>query len=325
MSTMSEVPGGGPLLPPTPPGAVRRSTTITVSPRGDWTSGTHLEAVGRDVRGVTGDRVDVLAQETIAFDVDPQGSIEPSPSVPAALWGTSTSRGLRKRLADLDLDPAGLVATLLDDVVGTTIASGYGRLYEEKLGLAAPTYDPARFTEAMRSTCAGFATMHRHGEVFDLHPYFDSKPPSVEFVPDDVRSWHRDAPLPRHAFRRRRLLEVQPGPDATAVAIRGYFRDTFGRVDGTEVVVHEYGLSAHAAGDPLLLTSITPRPGNLPLQHCPLAATSPQVLVGRPLAEVEGAVRSDLSGPVGCTHLNDEVRSLRLVPGLVGLAAQNLT
>lgn len=318
---MSAVPGGT-QLGPVPLGATRRTTTLLVTPRGGWAEGQVVTAIGRNLSRHESGEVST-AHERFAFDIDAAGLIVPhasGPTVPEQLRGLSAQRGLRKAVTRLraDLGGEGLVGSdggltdaLLDDIVGTSVASGYGRLYEGSLRQAG-----GGISSAMRLTCIGFSTMHQRGEEFDVQRYFEKKPPSIEFVPPDPLAWHEDLPMPPDAFRRRRMLQVEPSGEGT-VAVTGYFRDTFMRPDGVEMVVHEYGLRATVSGDPLTLESVEAVPGNLPLDHCPMAAGSALGLAGLPLTEVETAVRRELTGPAGCTHLNDELRSLRLVRALM--------
>lgn len=321
---MTAVPGGGVRLGPVPPGATRRTTTLLFAPLGLWSQGQSVTALGRDLsRAANGDVTE--HHERFTFDLDTGGLIVPHAagrSVPEEFRGLSAQRGLRKAMARLRaertdggdglLGPAdGLYDALLDDLPGTSVASGYGRLYEGSVGRT-----DGRISSTMRLTCVGFSTMHQRGEDFDVQRYFETKPPSVEFVPADPLAWHDDPAMPPSSFRRRRMLQVEPG-DGGAITVAGYFRDTFMRPDGVEMVVHEYGLRATVSGDPLILDRAEAVPGNLPLDHCPLAATSARKLEGRPLSQVEAAVRREVAGPTGCTHLNDELRSLRLVPALL--------
>ena len=328
---VAALPGDGVHLDPTPQGATRRTTTVVIAPQGEWAAGQRVTALGRDLDRTEGDLVR-MEHDGFSFDIDADGLIVPDESlrgagrtVPEDLRGQSAQRGLRKRLAQLHTDErsasgsvlgteGGLYDTLLDDIVGTSLASGYGGLYE-----GSNAHRGSQISSSMSMNCVGFNTMHRLGQEFDVLQYFERKPRSIEFVPDDVLAWHDDLPMRPNTFRRRRMLQVAPllaGP----IVVTGYFRDTFMRPDGVEMVVHEYGLNATVSGEPLVLDRVEAVPGNLPLDHCPLAARSALTLEGLPLAEVEQTVRREATGPTGCTHLNDELRALRLVQTL--LAAQ---
>lgn len=320
---MFAIPHNGSVLAPTPPGAVRCTTTLTAIPHRDWASGQTVSAVGRHLLHTT-DGIAHTRHDNLAVDVDQAGLILPrrnGRTVPEQLRGRPAQRGLRKAVAELrdSLEdngeslmgpPGGLYDTLLDDVVGTTIASGYGRLQEGPAGPA------PEFVGHMRRTCVGFSTMHRRGEEFDTTRYLDSKPLSVEFVSSDPLAWHADRAMTPNSFRRRRMLQVQPGHGSN-FAVTGYFRDTFMSYEGVERVVHEYGVTANVSGPPFVVNALKALPGDLPLAYCPLAARSATALEGLGLAEIDGVVRREVAGPASCTHLNDELRSLRLVPALL--------
>lgn len=316
------VPGGGELLEVTPPGAVRRTMTTQVTARdGDWVHGIRFQSVGRDlIHGLDGSvRIEA---DRIAFDVDPADVIVPivgEPTVPEVLRGVSARRGLRKRVAELraegrlpECGPAGgLCDALLDEIPGVLVVSGYGRMYDEVAD--AP---PQLLRGPAAQVCVGFDRLAASGEPF-TSTRFLSRAPSAEFVPADELAWHHDPVPPVGAVRRRRMLQVRPVDDRIEVA--GYFRDTFRRPDGVEVVIHEYGISAMLGGSPPVVEALEAHPGRLPMEHCPLAAVGTAAVIGAPVGEIDGAVRGSLRGPRSCTHLNDELRSLRLVPVLMSM------
>jgi hypothetical protein len=139
--------------------------------------------------------------------------------------------------------------------------------------------------------------------------------PSLE-VSDDRFAWHTVPPLPPGAMRRRRLLDVVPGPPIEAYSM---FRDTYVDPDGTERVLHEYTLSALFDED-FLVEGIDACPGALPFAQCPAAAASARHSIGHRAESLADVVDRDLWGPSTCTHLNDLLRTLVAVPGLVALA-----
>ena len=67
---MTTVPGGGIRLDPTPLGAVRRTTTMVIAPRGEWAAGQTLTAIGRDLVRTHGDVVR-SSHDELTFDIDP--------------------------------------------------------------------------------------------------------------------------------------------------------------------------------------------------------------------------------------------------------------
>jgi hypothetical protein len=134
-------------------------------------------------------------------------------------------------------------------------------------------------------------------------------PTAPDLSADDPLGWHPMPPLAARAMRRRRLLDVEPITDSRA-QISAMFRDSYVEPDGAEVVLHEYLLTAVAAGDPLALADVVATPRVLPATECPVAAGSAGWLDGVPVAEVRCVASGRLRGIQTCTHLNDLLRSL---------------
>jgi hypothetical protein len=117
-------------------------------------------------------------------------------------------------------------------------------------------------------------------------------------------------------MRRRRLVDVwrgvgTDGRTASApVRIDVIFRDTYGEDDGSETVVHEYGLVVRVDPDSWKVTEAQATPGPLPAPECPSAAASASRLVGEPVDGLRELVRDELYGDTTCTHLNDTFRAL---------------
>lgn len=129
--------------------------------------------------------------------------------------------------------------------------------------------------------------------------------------PDDRAGWHEMAPLPKHAMRRARRIDVQRDPtDTTAYLIDAMFRDTYVRPDGVETIIHEYEVRGAVDKDTARITSMVSIPHVLPWQECPGAVGSASGTVGMTLPELHSRVRGELQGTSTCTHLNDLYRSL---------------
>jgi hypothetical protein len=136
---------------------------------------------------------------------------------------------------------------------------------------------------------------------------------------DDPLAWHAMPPLPPHAMRRRRRLDVvEPGGSEKAHRFDAHFRDSHMDQDGAEWVVHEY--SATGAFDTVggRVIDIGAEAHVLPWMECPGAVASAERLSGMPIAELRTRVRRELTGTSTCTHLNDTLRSLGDLEVLVG-------
>jgi hypothetical protein len=80
--------------------------------------------------------------------------------------------------------------------------------------------------------------------------------------------------------------------------------------------VHEYVVHATAERDTGELLSLRAEPRILPYRECPSAPDNIGRLIGVPIGELRERVIERLPGNLGCTHLNDVLRSLAEVPVL---------
>ena len=127
-----------------------------------------------------------------------------------------------------------------------------------------------------------------------------------------------EPPLRPRSMRRRRVLDlVRVGHD---LEVYQYFRDSHIDGDGAEGSLHEYVMTARLSGAGLVVAEISIETRALPFPECRLAALNAQLLIGVPVAGVEGSVRSALGGTMGCTHLNDVLRFLRFAVSLAAAA-----
>jgi hypothetical protein len=117
-------------------------------------------------------------------------------------------------------------------------------------------------------------------------------------------------------MRRRRCIDVAVDGDGS-FAIWAMFRDTVGEGGGDEVVLHEYAV--RATGRDGRVGSITAEPRVLPFPECPAAADAVGALVGSPVDDLASVVPDTLTGIASCTHLNDLLRALGGVGGLLAL------
>lgn len=295
---------------------------------GSWL---HLAGAARDIE-TTPRGARVLGAASLDAEVDPRRKLarlrlEPQRPAAEALIGAVVGSGFRARLDSVvpheHGSPLGL---LLDDLPGATLISGYVHVRSEvHAGLAPGSTVPAAALDAMTDVCSGW----RAGGLAmssvargDGIPMQDC-PPAPELAAtdesSDIPSWHDMDPLAPATMRRRRRIDVG-GRDP--IDVDAMFRDTYGEPDGTEVVLHEYGVRATLAPDGLVVRSIEATPAVLPFQECPLAVDHVGDLVGRPIGEFRAAVREQLRGTRGCTHLNDMLRVLADVPFLQAYRGQ---
>jgi len=94
------------------------------------------------------------------------------------------------------------------------------------------------------------------------------------------------------------------------------FQDSATSRDVGRIAVHEYRVQARADAATLKLLSIEAVPHVLPYRECPGAVGQVDRLIGLPLTRFRGEVPIELPGILGCTHLNDVLRSMSDAPGL---------
>jgi hypothetical protein len=86
--------------------------------------------------------------------------------------------------------------------------------------------------------------------------------------------------------------------------------------------LHEYLITATADRETMTLRSLDVDPRVLPFGYCPMAVPNTARLIGTPLGDLRQAVLAELPRTLGCTHLNDMLRSLADVPQLAATIEQ---
>jgi Protein of unknown function (DUF2889) len=132
--------------------------------------------------------------------------------------------------------------------------------------------------------------------------------------------WHPIPTLGADCMRRRRLVDVSFDEGGSTAGMWAMFRDTVGEPDGSERVLHEYVLEGRLVRSDrgMVLASVRAEPRVLPFSECPAAAAAVGALVGTAVADLTSAVPEVLFGVSSCTHLNDLLRN---IGGLAGLLA----
>ena len=88
------------------------------------------------------------------------------------------------------------------------------------------------------------------------------------------------------------------------------FQDSGTHPDGGRVAVHEYAVSATIDPATMTIVALSADPRILPYAECPGAAANITRIIGQPVASMRNSVLDILPGTLGCTHLNDVLRSL---------------
>jgi hypothetical protein len=301
-------------------GSIRRTTSVD----GAWTAegALVLTAHGRDLLTAEGGQPAALVEQGVRVETGPDMVVRSLVATPpladlTPLEGLALRGSLRKALSTLpglEADRANLLFMLLDDIVATSLISGYARQRA-----IAPGGPSAAYVDHMADICAGWTNA---GQMVTISRKTGYVPlvigPSSRSLDDprDPLAWHDLAEPVTGTVRRRRRTDLVPSADGF-VRVDAMFRDVYGEPDGTQSVLHEYSVVATVDRDSGCMTSVVADPRVLPATECPSAASSAALMVGAPVADLRALVRRDLRGTGTCTHLNDLLRSLADVPVLL--------
>lgn len=310
--------------PPRAPGSVRRTSSIDIlwlpAPGivADDETALVLRAASQDVATGPDGSTSLLGRAELTVWLDRRlvtRRLAAQPSTPLdALVGLPAAKGFRaaaRRVVGDSTSPLGL---LLDDVPVAALISGYAAM--RSAGGGAVTGRRATTVLGMRDLCAGWRD---GGTMMDSIDRGDGVPmpglgsaPDLD-RPDDPASGDPAAPLPAGSLRRRRRIDVLARLPDGSTPLHATFRDTFADPDGREGTLHEYALFARL--DPAgRIAAIEADPRVLPWPECPAAAAGVTALMG---AELRDVPRLLPQGTSSCTHLNDLLRSLAGVDGLL--------
>lgn len=321
---------------PREPGSVRRSTSIdTLRPDGllgdpvvearardlwtapDGGAGAQREVAVHAVIGRASGRLERISADPsdpgqmVRTGTDPADTADPSdPSDPSGagsletLEGAVVGPGFRRRVAEI-FPEGSLLFSLLDDLPGAVLVSGYALLEGGALG-DEPAYG------APEDLCAGWARGSAMQEALRTRgqlpvPTGPPSPSPLEEAAGDPLAYHQMASLGPYGMRRRRRLDVGTGDPCRVDA---HFRDVHVGATGHATVLHEYSVTAMVDRSSGQMLDVAAEAEVLPWQECPGAVASARRVVGQPVGGLRRWVRGELSGARTCTHLNDTLRAL---------------
>ncbi len=312
----------GPLsgTPPRRKGGVRRTTSLDLTRPQGPDGPLQVSGRARDLFTDATGAATVIDRALLSLTVEdgvvtrlrcfPERSAAPRLIGRQALVGWRT--GLWRELHD-DVESGSALHLLLDDLPGGMVVGGFTR----RRALAAagePVPQPGRRLDV----CAGWAVDSRAARI--MADTGTPPPPVTPRAPDlvaadDPTGWHTLGALPLFGMSRRRRVDAHL--EDARIEVDAMFRDSFVDAEGTERVLHEYGVTVTLEANEGRVLDVRPAPRVLPHLECPVAGASTQRLVGMPCADLRDLVSSTLWGPSTCTHLNDLMRSIADVPALV--------
>ncbi|SLK06790.1 DUF2889 domain-containing protein [Novosphingobium mathurense] len=215
----------------------------------------------------------------------------------------------------------------LDDISGTALVSAFARWqwepelmarHREQVGEVAYR----KQLEQRVNICWGLKEGHS-GVSPEGPPYAVADADAGHLRnPADPEGWHAFPQAPGPGFRRARRIDVMRDRAAGVIRIDSAFQDSAKLKQGGRVAIHEYNLRVTVDTGALEILSIEPEARILPFSECPGAIANAQRLVGKRIGDMRDEVLSMLRGPAGCTHLNDALRALADIPGLVARLPQ---
>jgi hypothetical protein len=241
--------------------------------------------------------------------------IQSEPKVPGlqGLLGRRLGPGFRAAAEEIlgATQQGSPLALLMDDLPVVTLISGFAT---HRLQLqAGGQRQPAHLSRI--GTCAGWAAGGAPARnAVAQRPAFHPDVVAAEPPESGDDGWHTMPALAPGAMRRRRRLDVLPGEP---IRVEAYFRDSLADLDAGEAALHEYTVRGTVDAATSTVTRLEATAHVLPYVDCINAVPATRLLEGVALADLRPAVRARLAGEVGCTHLNDVLRSVADVAHLL--------
>ncbi|MFC4295832.1 DUF2889 domain-containing protein [Novosphingobium tardum] len=305
------------------PGSVRRTSTIDTSWPEGFGQAMRMEGHARDVlTPAGGGEPVVLAEDRYVIVASPRREILSLETVPArpkaqelvGIRAGGESRAALMRIMAAEREAGAPLYLILDDFAGASLVAGWvWSLWDDRWRERASESGARRTSSSMEGVCTGFAP---GSSALDSHRNPEMREQSSTRVPSlvnplDAEGWHRLGEQPGVGMRRARRIDLWRDGDAIAIDVG--FQDSGTSPDGGDrIAIHEYHVTARAREGRLEDLKIDPR--ILPFRECPGAAALASRILDAPLAELRTQVLETLPGTLGCTHLNDVLRSMAEVP-----------
>jgi hypothetical protein len=314
--------------PPRRPGSIRRTSTIDTSWPDGYGKPMVMKGHARDVwTPVEGGAPVVLAEDRYTILASPAReilSIEVTPDRPHAqqllgVRGGGQSRTVLMEIMAEERSKGEPIYLILDDFAGASLVSGWiwSRWVDDwtKMAEKSGLQSTAGKGGNMEGVCTGFSpgssALVGVGGARMKEQSCTIVPSLIN--PDDPDGWHTLPNQDGVGMRRARRIDVWADGDAFAIDVG--FQDSGTQPDSDErMAIHEYHVSARTNAGALADLKVDAR--ILPFQECPGAVAHAQRMLGAPLSDLRTKVLDTLPGILGCTHLNDVLRSMAEVPQL---------
>jgi hypothetical protein len=278
----------------------------------------YTPADGSLPRIVAEDRLEILAsarREILAI------TTTPSRAAVAGLIGESGGGHLRGRLAEVlphEKETGSPLYLLIDDFSGASLVAGWAwsRWSDQWLARGPRQGSTAGRNGAMEGICTGFrrgsSALRSDGTA--NAEIQNSAPVEPLPHPGDSLGWHDLPEQSGVGMRRARRIDVWVDG---LIHIDAGFQDSSTSPLGGRIAIHEYHVIASADPIAFTLLCVCADPRVLPYRECPAAAPNVSRMIGTPLRDLRLEVLERLPGTLGCTHLNDVLRSFAEIPNML--------
>lgn len=312
------------------PGSIRRTTSFD----SDWPEGFGepwlMAGRARDL--LTPDKGDpvVLATGEVEIRTSPIREIlEISAQLKhprlSELVGVRAGGASRHALADTLGDLRGTPTfQLIDDFAGASLVAGWiwSRWIDDwqtpisRNGAQPTAGNKGRMVNICTGFTEGASSLTADGRVDHVHQSSSEVGPLVDA--EDPIGWHH---MPEQSGRpqARRARRIDLWRAEGVLKVDAAFQDSGPNPQGTRTAIHEYRVYAEIDEASGTLVSLQALPLILPFRECPGASIKAARMVGQDVGNFRHAVLDTLSSTLGCTHLNDVLRSLADIPALARL------
>jgi hypothetical protein len=217
---------------------------------------------------------------------------------------------------------------ILDDISGASLIAGWAwsqwdSNWMVSRRIAMNPDDFARMMREREGVCTGFApgSSSLDPDPAKLIDRTGTTPTSDLRHPNDPEGWHAFTIQDKVGMRRARRIDVWFDQ---VIVVEAAFQDSASTREGGRAALHEYNLSATVDPQTMRVLTIDATPRVLPFPECPGAVANLPRLLGADVSTMRQKVLDELPGTLGCTHLNDALRSLAEVPALVSYLQRSI-
>jgi len=310
------------------PGSVRRTTSIDVHWPDGFGQASIMEGAARDIlTPLDGAAPVVLGEGRYAIKASAMReileiSVTPNHANAQQMVGIRGGGASRIALSTIMGSITGTpLYQIMDDFAGASLVAGWiWSVWTDDWQARMQSSDSQQMRRKMTNICTGF-TEGASSLTDDGGP--DSSGQSKTEVgplvhPDDPIGWHELPVQQGPSFRRARRLDLWREGGMIHCDIG--FQDSGSNPQGTRTAVHEYQVAVTIDPKDMTVSALDATPLILPYRECPGAVANVKRLIGHNVSEFRQDVLDTLPGNLGCTHLNDVLRSLADAPVLAAYA-----